>query len=213
MRAPVINIFKKKQPETAKITVDHPARTKSSLPSPATEFFFKSMPSWWVVLLSYLLAAVFCYGVQRFFHWFPPYLYEVLKHLKGIPQSWADGGLLWGERGLTWMAIAAAIYHNLWQVSTRYQLTSHDIHVESWFPFRRVIGVPYGSVRRVGYQQSLVGLVLNFGYIEIDTGSPSGFLILLNCPSPKKFASILQTKVESIVQPQLVTHRRSVDPQ
>ncbi len=213
MRAPVINIFKKKQTETVKIATEHPTRPKPVSATQSAEVSIRFMPSWWVVLLAYLLAAGFCYGVHRFFLWFPPYLFEVLKHLKGIPQSWADLGLFWGERGLTWIAIAAAGYHNLWQVSARYQLTSHDIFIQSWFPFRRVIATPYGSVRRVGYQQSLIGLIFNYGHVEIDTGSPSGPLVLLNCPSPKKFTSILQFKVESIIQPQLVSHRRSVDPQ
>lgn len=212
MRAPVMNIFKKKQSETTRVSAEHIARPKSASVVHAGEIFFTAMPSWWVVLLAYLLAAGFCYGTQRFFLWFPPYLFEVLKHLKGIPQAWADLGLFWGQRGLTWIAIAAAVYHNIWQVGTRYKLTSHDIHIESWFPFHQVMATPYGSVRRVGYQQSLIGLIFNFGHIEIDTGSPSGLLVLLNCPRPKKFVSILQPKVESILQPHLGPHRRSTDP-
>ncbi len=212
MRAPVINIFKKKQPETGKVMGEHPVRLKSALAPQNPGTILKSMPSWWVVFLAYFLVVGVCYGIQRFFLWFPPYLFEALKHLKGIPQAWTDLGLFWGERGLTWVAISAAVYHNLWQVSTRYKLTSHDIHVESWVPYHRVIATPYGSVRRVGYQQSLIGLIFNFGHIEIDTGSPSGLLVLMNCPRPKKFVSILQTKVESIVQPHLISHRRGADP-
>jgi|SRR5580698_2592181 hypothetical protein len=208
MRAPTMNVFKKN--ESAKPAVEHhPPSSKNTPPG----VLFKSMPSWWMTLMAYALAAGFCYLIHQFFLWFPPYLREVFKNLRGLPVSWADIGLFWGERGLTWIALAAALYHNLWQVSTRYQLTSHDIHIETWFPFRRVVSAPYGSVRRVGYQQSPLGLIFNYGHIEIDTGSPSGLLVLLNCPRPKKFVSLLQSKVEPILQPHLAPHRRSTDPQ
>jgi hypothetical protein len=213
MRAPVFDIFKKKHPETAKLAPEHSTRSKAAMaPAPAVpDALFKAWPSWWMVLLAYSLAAGFCYLNHQFFLWFPPYLVEVFKNLKGVPLGWADIGVYWAEQGLKWIAILAAVYHNLWQVSTRYKLTSHGIHVESWFPFHRVTAAPYGSVRRVGYQQSLIGLALNYGHIEIDTGSPSGPLVLLNCPRPKKFMAILQPKVEAILQPQLSSHRRGSD--
>lgn len=96
------------------------------------------------------------------------------------------------------IAIAAAVYHNLWQLGTRYRLTTHHVSVENWFPLRRMTTIPYGSIRRVGYQQSPLGLLFNYGHIEIDTASPTGPLMLLNCPQPKKFVDLLQPKVESI---------------
>ena len=217
MKAPVINIFKKNHPEGGKPAGgEHPLRSKISLP-PSTapspsELSLKAMPSWWVVAGAYGLAALFCYGVHQFFLWFPPYLKEVFLNLKGLPIAWADLGLLWGEKGLVWIAIAAAVYHNLWQVGTRYKLTAHDITVENWFPLHRVVSAPFGSVRRVGFQQSLLGFVLNYGHVEIDTGSPSGPLVLLNCPKPAKFVSLLQPKVEAVLQPGLASHsRRNTD--
>lgn len=216
MKAPVINIFKKKLPEMSKPSAaDHSIRFKPggvSPPAPSSaDLVFKAMPSWWVVFLAYVLSGVFCYLVHRFFLWFPPYLKEVFMNLKGLPITWADFGLFWAERGLVWIAIVAAVYHNLWQVGTRYRLTSHDITVESWFPLHHVVSTPYGSVRRVGFQQSLVGLLFNYGHIEIDTGSSTGLLILLNCPKPKKFTNLLQTKVEAAIQPALSHSRRITD--
>jgi hypothetical protein len=216
MKAPVINIFKKKQPEMAKSTApDHFIRSKpGSVPAPASstaDLVLKAVPSWWVVLLAYALAGIFGYFAHQFFLWFPPYLKEVFMNLKGLPVTWADLGLFWAERGLVWIAIAAAVFHNLWQVGTRYSLTSHDITVESWFPLHRLVAAPYGSVRRVGFQQSIVGLIFNYGHIEIDTGSLTGPLVLLNCPKPRKFTKFLQTKVEAAVQPSLSHSRRSSD--
>lgn len=199
MRAPVMNLFKKKSHES------HPAKGKEG------EDVFRAMPSWWVVLLAYALAYGFCTLSHQFFLWFPPYLREVFKNLRGLPIEWADLGLFWAERGLTWIAWAAAVYHQLWQLGTRYRLTSHDIQVEHWFPFRQVTSTPYGSVRRIGYRQSALGLVLNFGHIEVDTGSGAGPMILVNCPSPRKFTQLIQPKVESILQPQLGHHRRTGD--
>ncbi|GEM_PF-1453424 len=218
MKAPVINIFKKNHPEGGKAAgSEHPLRSKMS-PAPSaapasSDLTFKATPSWWVAAGAYILAAFFCYCVHQFFLWFPPYLKEVFLNLKGLPMAWADLGLLWGEKMLVWIAIAAAIYHNLWQVGTRYQLTAHDVNVENWFPMHRVVSAPYGSVRRVGFQQSPLGFVLNYGQVEIDTGSPSGPLVLLNCPKPAKFVSLLQPKVEAVIQPGLASHvRRSTDP-
>jgi hypothetical protein len=216
MKAPVINIFKKHQPEPPKPqTGDHSLRPKgvsTQTPSHASsDTYHRTMPSWWVVLLAYLLAAGFCYLAHQFFLWFPPYLKEVFKNLRGLPAAWADLGLFWAERGLVWIAVGAAVYHNLWQIGIRYKLTSHDITVESWFPLHQVLSIPYGSVRRVGFQQSIVGLAFNYGHVEIDTGSPSGPLVLLNCPKPKKFLSLLQSKVEAVVQPTLSHSRRSSD--
>lgn len=195
---------------------EHSIRSKTTVSTTAavnlSDVAFKAMPSWWVVLFAYALAALFCYFAHMFFIWFPPYLREVFKNLKGLPIAWADIGLFWAEKGLCWIVIAAAVYHNLWQVSTRYKLTSHDINIESWFPLRRITSTPYGSVRRVGFQQSIVGLIFNFGHIEIDTGSPVGPLVLLDCPKPKKFVEILQPKVEAALQPGLAPHRRYTDP-
>ena len=202
MRAPILNIFKKKQPEAGKSSGEHSSRSKGATPpssaAPSHDVLHKAMPSWWVVLLAYLLAGLFWYFAHKFFLWFPPYLYEVFKNLKGLPVSWADLGLYWGERGLVTVAIVAAVYHNLWQLGTRYKLTAHHVNVENWFPLRRVTTIPYGSIRRVGYQQSPLGLLFNYGHIEVDTSSPTGPLVLLNCPKPKKFVDLLQPKVESI---------------
>lgn len=199
MKTPTLELFKifKKQPATKPAT-DHHAKITAP-----TQSLIKTMPSWWMVLFAYILAMVFCYSNHKFFLWIPPYLQEILKNLKGLPQSWGDLGLYWGERGLKTIAIAAAVYHNLWQISTRYKLTSHDIYIESWFPIRKVTAVPYGSVRKVGFQQSPLGLIFNYGHIEIDTGSSTGPLILFNCPKPKKFQQTLQSKVESVLQPNL----------
>ncbi len=204
-----MGLFKK--PETTKAASG--GHHKASPVPAAADTLLKVMPSWWVVLLAYLLAALFCYLIHQFFQWFPPYLKEVFKNLRGLPESWADLGLFWAERGLTWIAVLAALYHNLWQLGTRYKLTSHDIQVENWFPLRRVIAIPYGSVRRVGFQQSLVGLLFRYGHIELETGSPSGLLVLLDCPKPPQFVALLQPKVEAAVQPGLAHHRRSTDPQ
>jgi hypothetical protein len=202
MRAPVMNLFKKKHPEPVS------AKGKDA----HGEEVFQVMPSWWVVLIAYGLAYGFCWLSHHFFLWFPPYLHEVFKNLRGLPIEWADLALFWAEKGLTWVAWGAAIYHQLWQLGTRYRLTSHDIQVDHWFPVRQVISTPYGSVRRLGFQQSLIGLIFFFGHVEIDTGSPSGPVTLVNCPSPRKFTQRIQPKVEAILQPHLGTHRRSGDP-
>ena len=164
-----------------------------------SETLFRSMPSHWVVLLTYLTAGVFCYGAHQFFLWFPPYLYEVFKNLRGLPVAWADLGLFWGERGLIGIAVAAVVYHHIWQLSTRYTLSNKDIRVESWFPMRRVSVVPYGAVHRSGFQQTLLGLTLNYGHIEIDTASHTP-LVLVNCPKPAQFLKSLQPKVEAALK-------------
>lgn len=215
MRAPIFNIFKKKHLEASKSAGEHAARSKGTSASTASttaqDVIYKAMPSWWVVALAYTLAGIFCYLIHHFFLWFPPYLYEVFKNLKGLPLSWADTGLFWGERGLIWIAIIAAVYHNLWQLGTRYKLASHHLSMENWFPLRRVTAIPYGSMRRVGYQQSALGLLFNYGHIEIDTASPTGPLLLLNCPKPKKFVELLQPKVESLAQAALIHHKKEAE--
>jgi len=162
---------------------------------------FKGMPSWWVGLMACGLAAVFCRLSHRFFIWFVPYLREVFTNLKGLPTAWADLGAFWAERSLFWVAVLAAAYHVLWLLSTRYKLSSHDVRAESWFPCRKVTAVPLAAVRRVSFQQSLLGLALNYGRVEIDSGASSGPLVLLNCPWPKRFVSLLQPKVEASLQP------------
>lgn len=215
MKAPVLNLFNKKHPEPSKAIGGDHAALRSKAPASAHAVsdhpILKTMPSGWVALLAYTLAAVFCWLAHRFFLWFPPYLHEVFLNLKGLPTAWADLGLFWAERGLIGIAAAAAVYHNLWQVSTRYKLSAHDLTVENWFPVHRVIAAPYGSVRRVGFEQSLLGLLFNYGHIEIDTGSPSGPLTLLNCPQPRKFVDLLQPKVEAVLQPGLSHSRRTTD--
>ena len=218
MKAPVINIFnKKKQPESAKPFSEHsPLRPKASSTPAVTSIretgpAYKTMPAWPVVGMAYVLAGIFWYFAHQFFIWIPPYLREVFQNLHGIPTAWVDAGLLWAERGLVWVAVAAALYHHFWQLGTRYRLTPHDIKVETWFPLRRIISIPYGSVRRVGFQQTVLGLLFRYGHVEIDTGSPAGPLLLLNCPKPQKFVGLLQPKVEAVLQPGLSRHRRAGD--
>lgn len=214
MRAPILNFFKKAEPARSSGEKTH-AHRSGPFPSGKAaqekqDLLFKAMPSWWMVALAYCLAVLFCYWVHQFFLWFPPYLKEVFKNLRGLPLTWADLGLFWAEKGLIWIAILAAIYHNLWQVGTRYRLTSHDLHIENWFPLHRITSVPYGSVRKLSFQQSLFGLAMNYGHIEIDTGSPTGPVMLYDCPRPKEFLAALQPKVEAVLQPHLA-HRRSSD--
>lgn len=213
MKASALNLFKKREkPEPPKGEGEHAharpkaesakgegehahSRAKAGM-SPVSETSFKSMPTWWVVLMGYGLAAVFWHYCHLFFQWFPPYLLEVFKHLHGLPTTWADLGLYWAERGLEWAAAAAAVYHQLWQVGTRYKLTSHDLHIQSWFPVRTVVSVPFGAIKKVGFQQGPLGLLFNYGNVQIDTASLSGPLVLLNCPKPKRFTDFLLTRVE-----------------
>jgi hypothetical protein len=208
----ILSNFKKKPEPPAKPASDgrhkhaHAAASQSS----SNDTLLKARPSWARVFILYGMALIFCYLAHQFFLWFPPYLKEVFKNLRGLPESWADFGLYWGERGLIWVAILSAVYHNLWQLGTRYRLTSHDIQVENWFPIRRVLSIPYGAARRVGFQQSPLGLALNYGHIEIDTGSSAGPMILHDCPKPKAFLAVLQPKVEAVLQPHL-PHRRASD--
>lgn len=205
MKTSFLNLFNKAA--GAKNAHDHSQLRKGG----TGDLVFKAMPSWWMVLFAYVLALIFCDLTHQFFVWFPPYLQEVFKNLRGLPQSWADLGLYWGERGLKWTAVASAVYHQLWQLGTRYKLSSHDIQVENWFPVRRVTTVPYGSVRKAGFQQNILGLIFNYGHIEIDTGSPAGPLLLLICPRPQKFLALLKPKVEAVLQPGLSHHRRAGD--
>ncbi|HVZ81406.1 MAG TPA: PH domain-containing protein [bacterium] len=203
MRAPVLNLFKlkKKNHENA------PGKGREG----HGEDLLRAMPSWGMVLVAYGLALGFCWVSHQFFLWFPPYLREVFKNLRGLPVEWADLGLDWAERGLAWIAWGAAVYHQLWQLGTRYRLTAHDIQVEHWFPFRQLISIPYGAVRRLGFTQGPVGMIFQFGHVELDTGSPQGPVLLVNCPRPRQFIQALQPKVESILQPHLGPHRRAGD--
>lgn len=161
-----------------------------------TGVFFKQMPSWWVTLYAYVLAGLFIYASHLFFAWIPPYIYEVFKNLRGLPTAWADLGIFWAQRGLTVIAIAAALYHQLWQISTRYILTEQEIRIESWVPMRKVSSIPLAAVRRYSFQQNLIAVVLNFGMVEIDTASQNA-VTLPNCPKPQDFLDKLKPAVEA----------------
>jgi hypothetical protein len=163
-----------------------PSLTKKDVTPKVMEkgILFKEMPSWWVTLYAYILLGLFWYASNLFFAWIPPYLYEVFKNLRGLPTTWADLGLFWAQRGFLFIAIAAALYHQFWQIGTRYILTEHEIRIESWFPFRRVTSIPLTAVRRFSFQQNWFAVLLNFGIVEIDTASQSPVL-LPNCPKPR----------------------------
>jgi membrane protein YdbS with pleckstrin-like domain len=198
MKIPPIPFIKK----TGKLRL-HTVGPNDTEPASEGNAMFESRPSGRVVVLAYLLAVLFCFFAHQFFDWFPPYLREIFKNLRGLPVAWADQILLWGERILALLAAACALYHHLWQLGTRYRLTAHDIRVETWFPTRRVKAVPYGAVRHVGYQQSPAGLVFRYGHIEIDTGGSGGPLVIVNCPRPAEFTAALQDKVEAVLRPSL----------
>ncbi len=158
---------------------------------------FKQMPSWWVTLFCYLLAVLFIHYNHVFFTWFPPYLYEVFKNLRGLPTSWADLGLYWAERALKTIAILSALYHQFWQLGTRYVLTDQEIRIETWFPIRKVVSVPLGAIRRYGYQQNWLAALLNFGTVEIDTASLTP-VVLANCPKVTLFTEVLKPRIEAV---------------
>ena len=170
-----------------------------------TGVLFKQMPSWWVTLYAFILVGAFCYVSRLFFNWIPPYLYEVFKNLRGLPTTWADLGLYWAERVLDWMVAAAAVYHLLWQIGTRYILTEQEIRIELWFPFRKVVSIPLGAIRRYGYQQNWLAVLLGFGTIEIDTAGPAP-VRLLHCPKPKVFLESLKPHVETALKAPISHH-------
>jgi len=168
----------------------------------------KRMPSWWVTLFGYALALVFCHYNHFFFsNWFPPYLYEVFKNLRGLPTAWADLGLYWAEKGFAAIALLSALYHQFWQVGTRYILTDQEVRVESWFPGRKVTSIPLEAIRRYGYQQNWLAALLGFGTIEIDTASFTPVL-LANCPRVSEFAARLKEKLG----PKLASVDRPLEP-
>jgi hypothetical protein len=172
-----------------------------------SETLMKVKPTIWVVGYGYLMAIVFSFFVHRFFIWCPPYLQEIAKNLRGLPFSWFQMILYWMERGVIGIAFLSALYHNLWKLATVYKLTDHDIQIANWFPMRHLQSVPYGAVKRLGFKQSFLGVLLNYGHVEIDMGSAQGPILLVNCPNPKKFMETLQHKVEEVLQPQLLQNR------
>jgi len=175
-------------------------KKETSARTGSTGVLFRQMPTWWVTFFGYLLAVIFCrYNHWFFGTWFPPYLYEVFKNLRGLPTTWADLGLYWAERGFAVIAILSALYHQFWQIGTRYVLTEQEIRIENWFPVRRVTSIPLGAIRRYGYQQNWLALLLNFGTIEIDTASSSP-VTLSNFPKPKLFLQNLKPSVETALQ-------------
>jgi hypothetical protein len=175
-------------------------KKEGSVRAESANVLFKQMPTWWVTLFGYLLAALFCRYNHWFFSiWFPPYLYEVFKNLRGLPTTWADLGLYWAERGFAAIAVLSALYHQFWQIGTRYVLTEQEVRIEAWFPVRRVTSIPLGAIRRYGYQQNWLAWLLNFGTVEIDTASSSP-VILPNCPKPKLFLQNLKPGVEEALQ-------------
>jgi hypothetical protein len=187
-----------------------PSLTKKETPAktPETGVLFKQMPSWWVTLYAFVLVSAFCYFSHLFFTWVPPYLYEVFKNLRGLPTAWADLGLYWSERALDWVVIAAAFYQLFWQIGTRYILTEQEIRIEGWFPMRKVVSIPLGAVRRYGYQQNWLAVLLNFGTIEIDTSGPAPAR-LPHCPKTKIFLELLKHLVASALQNSTVSPPRN----
>jgi uncharacterized membrane protein YdbT with pleckstrin-like domain len=192
----MINVFEKSNP-TIKVPEPRPVISIS-------ETLIKVRPTCWVVVYSYFLAIGFSFLAYRFFLWCPPYLQEVVKNLRGLPFSWFEVGIYWLERIFIGIALLSAIYHNLWKMCTLYKLTDHDIQIGNWFPMRRHQSIPYGAVKRIGFEQSLLGIVLDYGNVEIDTGSFQGSVILANCPKPQKFVETLQHKIEEILQPHVI---------
>jgi membrane protein YdbS with pleckstrin-like domain len=205
MKTSFRHLFRKREPARGKAEPAH-------RPAPA-EYLVTAAPSWWMVLFAYLLAGAFLWGSDKFFVWFAPYFQEVFKNLKGLPPAWADLGLYWAERALGTVAVAAALYHHLWKMTTRYRVGTQNLRVESWLPVRRVTLIAFGAIRKVGYHQSPLGFLLNFAHVEIDTGSPLGPVVLLNCPKPKALLAVLQEKVESVLQPHLSQNVNSREPQ
>lgn len=193
-----MSAFQKKTPGLK----DGESKTLFSTP----EIRMETQPTIWVVVYSYLLAFVFCLLVHRFFIWCPPYLREIVKNLRGLPFSWFEMGLYWMERVLMGIAFLSALYHNLWKLATRYDVTDLDVRVTRWFPMRQVLSVPYGAVKRLGFKQSMLGVVLNYGHVEIDTGGALGPVVLANCPQPQKFTEALQQKVGETLRPSAIRH-------
>jgi len=148
----------------------------------------------WVVV-AWTLALAFIWGLHTLFSWLPPYAHEIVKNLKGFPPVWADLLLLGVERFLVFAVVLSALVHTLWRSTTFYRLTDREVVLKSWFPVRRVEVVPLSGVRRAGFTQGLLGYVLDYGHVEIDLGSASGWVVLRNCPKPEAFLKELQKRM------------------
>jgi hypothetical protein len=147
----------------------------------------------WVVV-AWVLALVFAWGLHTLFASLPPYAHEIAKNLKGFPTVWADW-LLWGvERFLVFAAILSALVHTLWRFTTTYGLTDHEIVLKTWVPVRRVEMMSLSAVKRVGFTQGVLGYVLDYGRVEMDLGGASGWVVLHNCPKPEAFLKELQKR-------------------
>jgi hypothetical protein len=157
----------------------------------------KAMPSWPILALHVLLALTLWLGSGHLLPLLKPYAYDVCKNLRGLPQSWADLALDWSELGLKCLALAAAVYQLLWQLGTRYRLTSHALVVEHWFPRRGTTMVPYGFISRASFSQNPLELLCFAGSLEIDSGGASAPLILESCHRPDAFFRLLQAKVDA----------------
>jgi membrane protein YdbS with pleckstrin-like domain len=166
---------------------------------PQSGDLFKAMPSWPRVIFAYLVAGAVWMASEKYIPLLKEPAYEVCKNLRGLPLAWADLALAWSEKGLKAVAVTMALYHQLWQLGTRYKLTANSVHVEHWFPQREATLVPYAVVRKATLRQDPLDLLLWSGSVEIDTGA--GPLVLESCPNPARLFRLLQAKVEAAAPP------------
>jgi hypothetical protein len=148
----------------------------------------------WVVVV-WLLALAFVWGLHTLFAWLPSYAHEIVKNLKGFPPAWADLLLIGVERFLLFAVVLSASVHTLWRSTTTYRLTDREILVKTWFPVRRVEVVLLSGVKRAGFTQGLLGYMLDYGQVEVDLGGASGWVVLRNCPKPEAFLRELQKRM------------------
>ena len=198
--APLFETFKSRMGATVKSPASPRSESlEAHVSLPASIGDVSATPTWWGIGFAWVLAATFCWLIHQFFLWCPPYLQEIVKNLRGLPYAWFEPKLFWTERGLMAIAAFSALYHTLWKLFTRYWLTANDIQIKTWFPMRRIQAIPYGAVQRIGIQQSFLGVLLRYGQVEIDTGSPLGPVFLQNCPKPEEFLKILRQRVETVL--------------
>lgn len=145
-------------------------------------------------------------------HWWPVAPSVALVGLAAVGTAWlavAHPGV-WVLVGL--VAVVCAGLHALWRVAQWYSellvLTRRRVVRQRGFLTQRIDDIPLSQVNDLVTTQGVLGRLLGFGRLLIESGNPSGREIVAYVPDPRRVRALVTDLMEARGQDPIATLER-----
>jgi uncharacterized membrane protein YdbT with pleckstrin-like domain len=151
------------------------------------DVIFIEKPSFLVVVGVYIIGIIVLILIWKINeNIFPNIIMQIVNFFKGLKYEWVES-VFSTIVGFIYILILIFVFgYQIKRETTIYKLTEKEIIIKKGVFVKEEIYLPLIKVRNVSCRVSLIGYILKYGTITVDTGGLKGLVSLVNITEPQK---------------------------